>query len=145
MTAVKKVKAALNAPAKKAKKAPVAVQTKKTAQVKKVGQAKKLPPAKITHAAKAPRARQVPEVQEVTQVPEVALIKEVDVNPLKKTAAKPDSGSSANVERILLPARMDVASLDEAQQLLQSKYPPAHGKYILDGALLSVIDMAGIQ
>jgi ABC-type transporter Mla MlaB component len=71
------------------------------------------------------------------------LIKEVDVNAAKKAAATPDSG--ANVERILLPARMELASLDEAQQLLQSKYPPAHGRYILDGALLSVIDMAGIQ
>jgi ABC-type transporter Mla MlaB component len=102
---------------------------------------------------KAPRARKTARTNTVRQVetlPAVATVAndEVMMHP-PLSAQRVDAASQASAgesdDRIVLPARMEMASLDEAHQLLQSKYPPLASKYILDGGLLSVIDSAGVQ
>jgi ABC-type transporter Mla MlaB component len=101
------------------------------------------------------KSRQTPMVAQSRKVTKVAIVAPVELTPGEQVAplatvaehvmAMPQVGGANSVDRILLPARMELASVHEAQQLLQSKYPPVHGKYVLDGDLLSVIDMAGIQ
>ncbi len=112
---------------------------------------------------RAPRAKKAARVETATQLetyaavanvandevlmPEPESAPMVEAMPLEATpiAVKPQAKTSESDDRILLPARMELASLDEAHQLLQSKYPPLSNKYILDGGLLSVIDSAGVQ
>lgn len=99
---------------------------------------------------KAPRAKRAASAVQVKAVPAAAtvandeiMMQEIEAMPMVE--ALPQVRVADNDDRILLPARMELAALDEAHQLLQSKYPPVSAKYILDGALLNVIDMAGIQ
>jgi ABC-type transporter Mla MlaB component len=102
---------------------------------------------------KAPRAKKAAHVETIGQVetlPAVASVANDEVMMQKPQSAPiavaaPQAKTGESDDRILLPARMEMASLDEAHQLLQSKYPPLSNKYILDGGLLSVIDSAGIQ
>lgn len=143
MTAAKKLKATPKPAAKKRTRAPVVKQAAKTAATRKVP---------VSKAVKAKQVAQVDQVIPIAQpaglevsapLEPVAQVVPADAEANKMTANPADVSDGS--ERILLPARMELASLDEAQQLLQSKYPPVQARYILDGALLSVIDMAGIQ
>jgi anti-anti-sigma regulatory factor len=120
--AAKGKKTSVAAPVKKAR-------ARKTARVETVGQLE-------TYAAAADVAND----EVLMQEPQVARV--VQAMPVE---AAPQVKAVETDDRILLPARMELASLDEAHQLLQSKYPPLSNKYILDGGLLSVIDSAGIQ
>lgn len=72
--------------------------------------------------------------------------KQVDLT-LKSKAAKRQVKTQVKhqVERILLPANMEIGAMDEAFGLLRSKYPPSCQKYVLDGAQLNLIDASGIQ
>ena len=81
--------------------------------------------------------------QIAAQTNDAALVQAPEIAPVPDVP-QPATGA-VNDDRIVLPARMELASLDEAHQLLQGKYPPLSNKYILDGGLLSVIDSAGIQ
>jgi ABC-type transporter Mla MlaB component len=81
--------------------------------------------------------------QIAAQTNDAALVQAPEIAPVPD-APQPATGA-VNDDRIVLPARMELASLDEAYQLLQGKYPPLSNNYILDGGLLSVIDSAGIQ
>ncbi len=85
------------------------------------------------------QAKNIAKVEKTAPAEIAAPVVEVVANDMVMTRPR-DTG-----DRILLPARMEMSSLHEAYELLLSKYPPIHAKYILDGALLSVIDMAGIQ
>ena len=130
-TATKTVKGkqkGVAAPVKKAARA------KKAARVESVGQVETC--AAVVIVANDEVLMQEPETVPMVEAMPVEVAR-VTVTPLAKTVE--------NDDRILLPARMELASLDEAHQLLQSKYPPLSNKYILDGGLLSVIDSAGVQ
>ncbi|MES2624478.1 MAG: STAS domain-containing protein [Pseudomonadota bacterium] len=140
MTAtVKKVKAAPKPAAKKSGKAPVVAQTRKVTKAKKTVQAGQLFP--VEHVEQIVQVAQLVHVEHVESVAQVAVMAEV----VEAVVAMPPAIARESDNRIVLPARMELASLEEAHHLLQSNYPPIHAKYILDGALLSVIDMAGIQ
>jgi ABC-type transporter Mla MlaB component len=102
---------------------------RKTARVETVGQAETF--AAVTSVANDEVLMQEPEAAAMVEVMPVEVV--------------PQARTGETDDRILLPARMELASLDEAHQLLQSKYPPLSNKYILDGGLLSVIDSAGVQ
>ena len=129
MTATaRKVKATESTTAKKSRQAPALAQAKKPTQARKV--------------AKAKNAAPVGKVAQVEAPDQVAMVAETVA---QKVMPIPQAGTADSPDRILLPARMELSCLDEAHQLLQSKYPPVHAKYIIDGALLNVIDMAGIQ
>jgi ABC-type transporter Mla MlaB component len=130
--AAKKSKAAVKAPQAKLKPKPKSV----AAPVKKAVRAKPAKPVKTSGRVETlSRIAPVANDAGMTHAPEMEFMME----------AMPPVRVAANDERILLPARMELASLEEAHQLLQSKYPPVSNKYILDGGLLSVIDSAGIQ
>jgi ABC-type transporter Mla MlaB component len=49
------------------------------------------------------------------------------------------------VERLLLPATLEMNSLEESFRLLRACFPPACNKYVLDGANIAAVDAAGIQ
>ena len=68
----------------------------------------------------------------------------------KKTTATAAKGGRAApkknpVERIMLPANMEMNALDECFKVLRAYYPPKFQKCILDGVQLNVIDASGIQ
>lgn len=62
-----------------------------------------------------------------------------------KTATGKTKAVANQVERIMLPANMEMNGLEESFSLLRSKYPPSCQKFVLDGAQLNVIDASGIQ
>jgi ABC-type transporter Mla MlaB component len=67
----------------------------------------------------------------------------------KATTAKPRAKRAVakknDVERILLPANLEMNGLEESFSLLRAKFPPTYQKCILDGANINVIDASGIQ
>jgi ABC-type transporter Mla MlaB component len=67
----------------------------------------------------------------------------------KATTAKPRARRAAEkkplVQRILLPANMEMNGLEECFSLLRANYPPGYEKCILDGVNINVIDTSGIQ
>ncbi len=67
----------------------------------------------------------------------------------KASTAKPRTRRAASkkteVERILLPANMEMNGLEESFSILRAKFPPTYDKCILDGANINVIDASGIQ
>lgn len=62
-----------------------------------------------------------------------------------KPRAKRAAAKKNDIERILLPANMEMNGLGESFGLLRAKYPPSYSKVVLDGANISVIDASGIQ
>lgn len=64
----------------------------------------------------------------------------VSAAPVPAAPRKP-----SDVERILLPANMEMSGLDASFSILRAKFPPTYKKCILDGADINVIDASGIQ
>ena len=112
------------------------------ATVKKV----KATPKPAKKSRQAPVATQKKKVVRLKKVAEAMPVEEAAPIAVAAVAEKVMATPQASSDnRILLPARMEMSSLDEAHELLQNNYPPVHARYILDGALMNVIDMAGIQ
>lgn len=67
----------------------------------------------------------------------------------RKTTSSTGKNSRAaakkQVERIMLPANMEMNGLEESFKTLRAYYPPKYQKCILDGVELSCIDASGIQ
>jgi ABC-type transporter Mla MlaB component len=67
----------------------------------------------------------------------------------KETTAKPRAKRAAakkpDVQRILLPANMEMTGLEESFSVLRANYPPTYEKCILDGININVIDTSGVQ